>query len=154
MDEARDIASLGIRCRIERLTTDKTRLTRVEELFQRTTQFNTTGYKFSFGELAALANNPNAALFTIDVSDRFGDHGLVGAAVIENSDLLGLALSCRVLGMGVEHQFLQYLIAEIKKTRTQLSGRIIETSRNTPVRNIYRDNGFTEVDGGLWQLGF
>jgi predicted enzyme involved in methoxymalonyl-ACP biosynthesis len=31
----------------------------------------------------------------------------------------------------------------------RISGRIIETSRNIPVRNLYRDNGFAP-DGGKW----
>jgi hypothetical protein len=28
---------------------------------------------------------------------------------------------------------------------------IIPTSRNIPVRNLYRDNGFTEDEPGLWE---
>ncbi len=63
---------------------------------------------------------------------------------------MGLAMSCRVLGMGVEHQFMQQIIDEMKKSGTILSGRIYETPRNIPVRNIYRDNGFTEVEAGLF----
>ena len=62
--------------------TNGSRLARIAELFQRTTQFNTTGRKFPVSELAALLSNPAAHLFSLDVSDRFGDHGLTGAAVI------------------------------------------------------------------------
>ena len=58
-------------------------------------------------------------------------------------------ISCRVLGMGIEHQFLRHIIAEVQET---LTGRIIETPRNIPVRNIYRDHGFAEVEPGLWRL--
>jgi hypothetical protein len=43
-----------------------------------------------------------------------------------------------------------YLLTEARKTMPQLSGRIIETARNMPVRNIYRDNDFTESEIGLW----
>ena len=42
-------------CRIERLAAGSPRLQRVEELFQRTTQFNTTGRKFSSANWPALA---------------------------------------------------------------------------------------------------
>ena len=154
MDEASYIASLQIQSHIEKLAAHSARLARVEELFQRTTQFNTTGRKFTLSELASLAGNPAAALYALDVADRFGDHGLVGAVVISDGEILGLAISCRVLGMGVEHQFVRHVLAEAQKGLPHLSGRIIETQRNIPVRNIYRDNGFTEIEAGLWQHSF
>ncbi len=147
LDENQYRASLQIKCDIERVTSGD-KLARIEELFQRTTQFNTTGKKFPAGELAALLKNPTAHIFSMNVADRFGDHGLTGAAVIVNGDILGLAVSCRVLGMGVEHQFLQHIITN---TQQPLTGKIIETPRNIPARNIYRDNGFTETEKGLWQ---
>src|SRR6201996_1132769 len=152
MGEAEYIAQLNIQCRIERLTAASARLQRVEELFQRTTQFSTTGRKFSSSELAALAQNPDARLFAIDVSDRLGDQGLVGAAVIVEGEVAGLAISCRALGMGVEHRFLRHITDEMRDHPPALWGRIVPTSRNIPARNIYRDNGFTEAEPGLWRL--
>ena len=148
LDESQYRASLQIKCDMERLTSDA-KLARIEELFQRTTQFNTTGRKFSMSELAGLLGNPAAHLFSLNVTDRFGDHGLTGAAVVVDGDVLGLVISCRTLGMGVEHKFLQHIISTLKNP---LTGRIIETPRNVPVRNIYRDNGFTETEPGLWKL--
>jgi FkbH-like protein len=148
MSEDQYLASLQIQCRIERLISDS-RLLRFAELFERTTQFNTTGRKFSLAELAALLLNPAAHLFALDVSDRFGDHGLCGGAVIVNGEILALAMSCRVLGMGVEHRFLRHILAEVQEN---LTARIIETPRNISVRNIYRDHGFAELEPGLWRL--
>jgi FkbH-like protein len=150
-DEARYIESLRIQCRIECLTATSARLERVEELFQRTTQFNTTGRKFSAAELAAIAGNADARLFALDVSDRFGNHGLVGAAVIADGEILGLVLSCRALGMGIEHTFLRHILDVLQALSASVRGRIIPTSRNIPVRNLYRDNGFEEGDAGVWE---
>ena len=143
------VASLGIECRIERVTTGE-RLPRIVELFQRTTQFNTTGRKFTVAGLQALVKLPGARLFALDVRDRFGDHGLVGAAVIEEAEISGLVLSCRVMGCGVEHAFLQ----QIKGACADLclTARIVETPRNIPVRNIYRDNGFIQRGDGSWRV--
>jgi FkbH-like protein len=149
--EAQYIESLRIQCRIERLAPDSNKLERVGELFARTTQFNTSGRKFSSGELTALAGNPDARIFAIDVSDRLGDHGLVGAAVIVGSEITGFAISCRALGMGVEHTFLRHVLAEMQDA-LPLRGRIIPTPRNIPARNIYRDNGFAEREDGLWEF--
>jgi FkbH-like protein len=150
MGEAEYIALLQIKCAIERLVASSPKLQRVEELFQRTTQFNTTGRKFSAGELAALAAAPDARLFAVEVSDRIGDYGLVGSAVIIEGEIAGLAISCRALGMGVEHRFLRHILDEMQGS--SLSARIVTTPRNMPARNIYRDNGFAEVEPGLWRF--
>ena len=150
MGEAQYIEQLQISCAIERLAASSPKLQRLEELFQRTTQFNTTARKFSYTELAALAANPDAHLFAIEVSDRLGDYGLVGAAVIVEGEIAGLAISCRALGMGIEHRFLRHILDEMKHGPVPPFGRIIPTSRNIPARNIYRDHGFTEAEPGLW----
>jgi len=151
LSETDYLASLNVTSRLERLTTADD-LQRIEEIFQRTTQFNTTGRKFSLGELQALIAAPANALFAFYVSDRFGDHGLVGTAVVEGNDITGLALSCRVLGMGAETEFLNGLIAGLAADRQSLTGRIIETDRNLRVRHIYRDHGFTPGEDGVWRL--
>jgi FkbH-like protein len=152
MGEAQYIEQLQIKCAIERLAASSAKLKRVEELFQRTTQFNTTGRKFSSSELAALAANANAHLYAIEVSDRLGDYGLVGAAVIAEGEITGLAISCRALGVGIEHRFLRHIMDEMKGGPVPLRGRIIPTSRNMPARNIYLGNGFTETEPGFWRF--
>lgn len=152
MGEAQYIEQLQIKCSIERLAASSPKLQRVEELFQRTTQFNTTARKFSSTELAALAGAPDSRLFAIEVSDRLGDYGLVGAAVIVKGEIVGLAISCRALGMGVEHRFLRHILDETRHGPVSLCGRIIPTSRNIPARNIYRDNGFAETEPGFWRF--
>ena len=152
MGEAQYIEQLQIKCSIERLIASSAKLQRVEELFQRTTQFNTTARKFSSSELAALAANPDARLFAIEVSDRLGDYGLVGAAVLVKDEIVGLAISCRALGMGVEHRFLRHIQDEMRNDSVSLCGRIIPTSRNIPARNIYRDNDFAEAESGFWRF--
>jgi FkbH-like protein len=151
LDEAEYIASLNIDCRIERLGAGAN-FDRIAELFQRTTQFNTTGRRFSAGELGVLVADPDAHVFVLHVRDRFGDHGLVGAAVVVRDEIVGLVMSCRVLGLGVEHTFLQHVVDTHKEKFDALIARIVETPRNIPVRNIYRDNGFLAEEGGLWRL--
>jgi FkbH-like protein len=145
------VATLDVETIVTRLATGSNPgadLARVEELFQRTTQFNTTGIKCSIAELDALLRDPGVQIFIVHVKDRFGDHGLVGAAIIRKGEISGLVLSCRVLCMGVEHDFLRHIIKAMAPV--QLSGRITPTARNTPVRNLYRDNGFV-LAGDVWR---
>jgi FkbH-like protein len=151
LDEAAYIASLNVQCRIERLAPGAN-FERIAELFQRTTQFNTTGRRFAAAELSVLAADPDAHLFALHVCDRFGDHGLVGAAVVAGDEIKGLVLSCRVLGLGVEHTFLHHIVDAVREKFDALVARIVETPRNIPVRNIYRDHGFVAEEGGRWRL--
>jgi FkbH-like protein len=149
-DEQAFLASLEIECRVERLRAGAP-LRRVEELFQRTTQFNATGRKFSIGELAALLFSEAGKIFTMTVRDRFADHGLVGAAVVTEREIVGFALSCRVLGLGVEHRFLEAILRELAAGHDEVVARIVETPRNGPVRNLYRDGGFSPQPDGSWR---
>jgi FkbH-like protein len=146
-DEESYLASLQIRISIERLTGDGN-FDRIDELFRRTTQFNTTGRLFTTHRLRELAAAADARIFALHVSDRFADHGLVGAAVIENGAITGLVMSCRVLGLGIEHRFLQHVMDAAGSDL--LTATIVPTARNLPVRNVYRDNGFV-IEGDIWR---
>jgi len=151
VSESEFVASLDINCEIERVPAGAD-VTRLQELFQRTTQFNTTGRKFSVAELAALLGTADAAVFTLKVRDRFGDHGLVGGAVILAGEIAGFVMSCRVIGLGVEHRFIGEILDAFAEKRDELVARIIETSRNAPVRHLYRDNGFSRREDGTWHI--
>ena len=72
--------------------------------------------------------------------------------MVLGSEIVGLAVSCRVLGLGVEQAFLAEAIAALAPDHPQLAARIVETARNAPVRNVYRDAGFRLGDDGVWRL--
>jgi FkbH-like protein len=137
------LASLEVVITCERPTEPAT-LTRVAELFQRTTQFNTTGRTFSEAELARAAEAGD--VFVAYCKDRFGDYGLVAAAVLDGAEIAAFAMSCRVIGLKVEHQFLEFILDAVADQHSEILARIVETSRNGPVRHLYADNGFTLED--------
>lgn len=144
------ITSLEIRSTVEKLAPGAN-VDRFQELFQRTTQFNTTTRKFSVGELQAFVADPNAALFSLRSCDKFGDQGLVGAAVVQNGEILGYALSCRVIGLGLDQSFLGEILGHLAAGHEAVTARITETSRNMPVRNLYKNHGFESLGDGLWR---
>ncbi len=150
VDEGDFLKALNVQSRIERLT-DPARLERVVELFQRTTQFNTTGRTYSVGELSRL-DPSRGGVFALHVSDRYGDHGLSGAAVLEEGVITGFAMSCRVIGLKVERDLLAAVAAQAATTGAVLRGQILPTDRNTPVRNLFREAGFEAEDDGWWRL--
>jgi FkbH-like protein len=152
-DEASFLASLEIECRVEKLHGESA-AQRVEELFARTTQFNATGRKFTAAELVSLDVDKAGAVYTMSVRDRFADHGLVAAAVVAGGEILNFALSCRVIGLGVELRLLDAIIADFSRGGGEMIvGKIIETPRNIPARHLYRDRGFARREDGAWVLG-
>ena len=147
------IASLNLRVDVQPL--DPERLPRAAQLTQRTNQFNTTTIRRTEAELAALAAQPGARIFTAEVSDRFGEYGLTGLAIVFTrlNELYvdSLLLSCRVLGRGVEHRILARL-AEMALDEGVYTVTVpfVPTAKNAPARAFldsipfgacYEDNG-------------
>ena len=149
MDEAAFVESLDVACTVQKLgTADAATLGRVRELFERTTQFNATGRRFTLGELERAIAAADGGVFTLHMRDRLADHGLAGAAVVAGGEIMNLVMSCRVIGLGGERALLSGILREAGTGA--LRGRIVPTGRNTPVRHVYADAGFTPAGEGWW----
>jgi FkbH-like protein len=92
-------------------------------------------------------------VYVLSVADRFGEHGLVGAAVVledgEDWVIDNALLSCRAMGLSVETVLLKE-IADAARSRAaaRLVGEFIPTPKNVPSADFYRRHGFTlEGDG-------
>lgn len=151
-DPAAFVASLRVSCSVSRLTADDpASLDRVRELFARTTQYNATGRTFSDAELRATIARDDGRVFALRMRDRLGDHGLSGAAVVVAGEILNLVLSCRVIGLGGETALLAAIAADPGAGVRTLTGRIVPTDRNLPVRDVYATNLFSARAGGAWE---
>ncbi len=149
-DQEAFVAGLDIVTTVECLTTAAAVpavLDRVQELFARTTQFNATGQRFTALALQQIIGGAGQ-VFILRMADRLADHGLVGAAVVADGEILNFVMSCRVIGLGGE----RVLLARMAEAVPGLTGRIADTERNIPVRHLYRDNGFTPRNDGCWTM--
>jgi len=126
-------------------------LPRVAQLTQRTNQFNFTTIRRTEGDIKRLSNS-RLECRVVEVSDRFGDYGLVGAMIFTVQDnaleIDTFLLSCRVLGRGVEHQMLNHL-GEIARQRqlSVVNATLIPSRRNRPAQNF-----LDQVTAGCWQV--
>lgn len=95
------LKSLGIKLQISKMT-DQT-LERVYQLSERTNQFNINGDRFKKSDIKTA--------YTISYEDKFGSQGIVGAAILDESEsmIMGLYVSCRILGKGVEQTLMSKL---------------------------------------------
>jgi len=122
---------------------------RVRELMTRTHQLNTTGLLLSAEEILNLrgSGNGESRIAVADLTDRFGSYGTIGVGISQTSGELWtlsyLALSCRVLGRGIERAFLSRLLdgaarQGCRRARAQYRG----TGRNRQMLVLYHITGF------------
>jgi FkbH-like protein len=130
-------------------------ISRVAQLTQRTNQFNFTTLRRTDGEVLQLWES-GLECRVVEVSDRFGDYGLVGVIIFAARDgcleVDTFLLSCRVLGRGVEHRMFNEL-GEIARQRqlSLVNATLIYSPKNLPARH-FLDRvvaGFRrEIEGG------
>lgn len=86
---------------------------RVEQLIQRTTQFNFTTIRHSKAEINRFCLSGELECLIVELKDRFGAYGIVGVILFKaNSEAIKVdtfLLSCRALGRGVEYKMLAKL---------------------------------------------
>jgi FkbH-like protein len=140
---------LKLEIRIARATSDQ--LERVAQLSQRTNQFNATVIRRTTREIEHLLETESTECWVVEVSDRFGDYGLVGAMIFDVADSVltvdSFLLSCRALGRKVEDNMLIELlrIARERKCReVQLAFR--RTAKNVPAYNFFSRIATSESD--------
>lgn len=136
-------------------------LARVAQLTQKTNQFNVTTRRYTEQELSVIAARPNWQVLSLNVHDRFGDHGLVGVAITrdegQDCEIDTFLLSCRVIGRTVETALLSTIAQNaFCRGQTRLCGWFLPTNKNAPARDFYLQHGFeldTEGSKGIfWTL--
>ena len=129
-------------------------ISRLVQLFNKTNQFNLTTKRYQLEDVERFMDSSDAIVYDLHVTDRFGDHGLVGTAVV-CKELMGwridsLLMSCRVMGLGIETAFLERVCADALHAKANaLIGEFVPTKKNVPVKEFYAQHGFQlakEVD--------
>ena len=136
-------------------------LQRLVQMLNKTNQFNLTTQRYQTAEVAQFLNSEKHLVYTLQVSDRFSDQGIVGVAIIEKEDCCwridSLLMSCRVIGFSVESAFLHRIYEHARQAGIKtLTGEFIPTKKNQPAKEFYPQHGFTlikEADGHqIWEL--
>jgi FkbH-like protein len=132
---------LAIRVQVEAL--HPANLQRAAQLLNKTNQMNLSTRRMSEAELMAWAEPQHRRLWTLRVSDRFGDAGLTGIVSLEIKDrkaqIVDFILSCRVLGRKIEETMLSMAIHHAHALGAEaVYARYIPTSRNKPCLDFFK----------------
>lgn len=134
------LESLGLVVTLHR--DDPSRIARVAELSQKSNQFNLTTRRYSVSEVAALCMEQAVTVYSLSVSDRFGDSGTTGVIIVrregETCSIEAMFMSCRVLGRGVEFSPWPTLIADqVNLGCKSMTAAFIASERNMQCRDYY-----------------
>lgn len=105
-DYADYIAALDIKMDIHEAAPIE--FSRISELTQRTNRC-TNGKRYTIAEIKERIASTTVKLYSVSVSDRFSDLGLVGAIEVEGDALTLFSLSCRALGREVEQKMIDFI---------------------------------------------
>lgn len=144
-------------------------LPRIMELTERTHQLNSTGRKYSADELRARIEDSRWLVPVARLTDRFGEYGMIGAAIVDTRPLLPsqaqdhvqsklcppdvwlvelVMLSCRVEGRGIPAALLLSVMGEAKDAGMKWFRAIYRINeQNLPVRLLFRQLGFRKLAG-------
>lgn len=145
---AQFLASLGLVMAIGPATEDD--LARARELTVRTHQLNTTGRAFDLDELRALCAADDHQVLVADLTDRFGDYGAIGLAVVAHTGgdavLELLLMSCRVMSRGVGSVLLGHIARDAAARGRRPVARFVRTPVNQVMLVTLRFAGFALVE--------
>lgn len=124
---------------------------RIAQLTQKTNQFNLTTRRYSEQEIGQIAEDSQKSVYALRVTDRFGDNGIVGVAILDygegTCEVDTFLLSCRVIGRTVETALLSYLTQQARERGAhELSGWYLPTKKNAPASDFYETHGFSRIE--------
>lgn len=125
-------------------------LERLVQLVNKTNQFNLTTKRYSTEEMQEVLVDTQKRVFLFRSSDRFGDNGIVSAAIVdvrkEAPIVEELVMSCRVMGKNLEYAIVEAIEDSLQEEGFEkLQGIYIPTVKNAPVAKLYDQLGYVVV---------
>ena len=132
-------------------------LPRVAQLTQRSNQFNLRTIRYTAADVDRLRKSSDHVTMSFQLEDKFGDHGLIGLIILKQTDQATAfidtwIMSCRVLKRGMEEFIVNAMVRQARaRGLKRLLGEYIPTAKNSMVKNLYGDMGFS-ASNGKWEL--
>jgi FkbH-like protein len=115
---------------------------RVSELTQKSNQFNLTTNRYSKTEIESFLRSDYHSIYSLNVSDKFGDSGLTGVvlAIYKDNTIIidSFLMSCRVIGRGIEFSIWNEIIKDAKiRNCKYIKAEYLKTAKNEQVTNFF-----------------
>jgi FkbH-like protein len=146
------LRSCGMKLKIRSMNEDD--VPRVLELMTRTHQLNTTGRLVEREELDRILHDPGVPtrVFVAELQDRFGAYGCIGTAMVNVEGpvmrLVYLAVSCRVMGRGIERSIVSWLArSAVQAGVVGFEAEFRDTGKNRMMQALYQMMGLRKRPG-------
>ena len=81
----------------------------------------------------------------MDLSDKYGDYGIIAAALVLDDTIDSFLLSCRAFGRKAEDALLISILQEMKDAGMKtVKALFVATEKNSMTRDFYERLGFTK----------
>ena len=144
------LRSLEMKLRIEQVDAGSVSIPRVAQMTQKTNQFNLTTRRYTEDDIRSMIAR-GAEVWTLAVSDRFGDNGITGLMILVPEDgwrIDTMLMSCRVLGKGIEEMFFRSVVSRYEGV---IRGEYIPTAKNSQVADFYTRMGLRDCGNGQFE---
>ena len=138
---------INLRLKIKVYFNNEKLISRMAQLTQKTNQFNLTTKRYTENDLEIFLKDTQQIVIAINVSDMFGDYGIVGLIIIKYKESIAeidtFLLSCRVLGRNIEFRLMDIICNKLKNLGIKrLYGKYQKTKKNIQVSDLYEKFGF------------
>jgi FkbH-like protein len=130
---------------------------RVYELTQRTNQMNFSGNRYQKEDIVQIDNNDNLDIYVLRCSDKYGEYGIIGLAIINKAEnrLIDLMFSCRIQSKRIEHAFMTFCLQKYLNN-SDFYVTYKQTEKNKFSAQVFQDFDFEleKQEGALQFLKF
>ena len=136
---------------------DSSTIPRVAQLFNKTNQFNLTTIRYSETQLESFTKSSGTHLFCMEMSDRFGDYGIIASSLLRDNTIDSFLLSCRAFGKQAETALLLYLL-QFQKSHNQriVYGNFVQSHKNSMTKDFFKNTGFNllkeNINTSVWEF--
>ena len=133
------IASLNINLDIR--LNDTADYPRLSQMTGKVNQFNINKHAYNEAELAAFSEG--GRIYSLKVSDKYGDYGTVGLIMVKIDDKTAVMenylISCRALGKKIEYNFYDHVVTDLSSQGIVIKEiRFIANDKNQPAQTFLK----------------
>lgn len=117
---------------------------RISQISFKTNQFNLYPERYGLEEIKNFVDDDSYDLIQYEIHDKFGNNGICGFNILKkNNDssikILYFALSCRILGRGIENAIIGYIFNKYYQEGYNIfQAKYFFTNKNSIYKNFYK----------------
>ncbi|RDU22109.1 HAD-IIIC family phosphatase [Anaerosacchariphilus polymeriproducens] len=137
----------SLECQVGLIEDPKDHIERINQLINKTNQFNLTTIRYSEQEIKEMLDDDTYRFYLFNCKDKFGDNGIISLVITKTENgqayIIMFTMSCRVMGRLIENYILDYVENDMKKFGyKEINAKYVYTQKSKPVETLYENLGY------------